>query len=161
MLFTHFCIKKNCTFFGLGCRGSFFGGCPPNFLQKCMFGIDSNQNDHGEPKFCINFSKKNKILDFWHFWYPFLGIFWKFLIFENWHVGCQFQLNWPFWVRLWSYFWEKVKIVDFRNFLSSKSEKIGFFEQFLVIFSMKEASNQKMVLENVVQNFMMNMILKK
>ena len=26
---------------------------------------------------------------------------------------------------------------------------------------MKEASNQKMVLENVVQNFMMNMILKK
>ena len=51
--------------------------------------------------------------------------------------------------------------MDFRNFLSSKSEKIGFFEQFLVIFSMKEASNQKMVLENVVQNFMMNMILKK
>ena len=45
--------------------------------------------------------------------------------------------------------------------MSSKSEKIGFFEQFLVIFSMKEASNQKMVLENVVQNFMMNMILKK
>ena len=51
--------------------------------------------------------------------------------------------------------------MDFRNFLSSKSEKIGFFEQFLVIFSMKEASNQKMVLENVVQNFMMNMILIK
>ena len=71
-------------------------------------------------KFCINFSKKNKILDFWHFWYPFLGIFWKFLIFENWHVGYQFQLNWPLWVRIWSYFWKKIKIVDFRHFLPPK-----------------------------------------
>ena len=51
--------------------------------------------------------------------------------------------------------------MDFRNFLSSKSEKIGFFEQFLVIFSMKEASNQKMVLENIVQNLMRNKNLKK
>ena len=51
--------------------------------------------------------------------------------------------------------------MDFRNFLSSKSEKIGFFEQFLVIFSMKKASNQKMVLENIVQNLMRNKNLKK
>ena len=51
--------------------------------------------------------------------------------------------------------------MDFSNFLSSKSEKIGFFEQFLVIFLMKKASNQKMVLENIVQNLMRNKNLKK
>ena len=51
--------------------------------------------------------------------------------------------------------------MDFRNFLSSKSEKISFFEQFLVIFLMKKASNQKMVLEKIVQNLMRAKILKK
>ena len=76
--FSHIFVKKKfCNSFSLGCRGSFFGGCPPNFLQKCMFGIDSNQNDHGEPKFCINFSKKIKFWIFDIFGTPF----WEF--FEN------------------------------------------------------------------------------
>ena len=65
---------------------------------------------------------------------------------------CQFQLI--ILSPIMKLFLKKVEIVDFRNFLSSKSEILGFF-------FMKEASNQKMVLKNIVQNFIKDTILKK